>query len=143
MDEHEPTAKTLRIKDGDGVAADLIALSTNVITMEENPAARAARGVAVTGGRILGLVGEDGIEHLRGPETVIHDFGDRPVLPGFVDVHAHTEVACRSMHGTVDCRAPECHTISDVLEALTEAAGRERESDWLVGQANLFFDRKL
>ena len=101
------------------------------------------RGVAVADGRILELVGEDGIEHLRGSKTVVHDFGNRPLLPGFIDVHAHTEVACRSMHGTVDCRAPACQSVNDVLEALTEARRKERGSDWLVGQANLFFDRKL
>ena len=74
---------------------------------------------------------------------MIDDVGARPLLPGFVDVHAHVEVACRAAYGTVDCRAPECSTVDDVLEALRAGLDAGRESGWIVGQANLFFDRKL
>jgi predicted amidohydrolase YtcJ len=123
--------------------ADLIVLSSNVLTLDDSSDAGRVRGVAIAEGKILELVGEAGIESLRGPNTVVHDVGARRLLPGFVDVHAHTEVACRSAHGTVDCRAPECAKVDDVLEALSQASREKARGDWVVGQANLFFDRKL
>jgi predicted amidohydrolase YtcJ len=70
------------------------------------------------------------------------DFGRRPILPGFVDPHAHAEVACLSNH-LVDCRAPRNQSISDVLDTLSTHAGQTPRGGWLVAQANLFFDQKL
>src|SRR3546814_18169861 len=64
-------------------------------------------------------------------------------MPGFVDVHAHAEVVCRTAFRTVDCRAPECSTVSDVADALLAGTVDLEPGEWLVGQANLFFDRKL
>jgi predicted amidohydrolase YtcJ len=52
-------------------------------------------------------------------------------------------VACRATWGTVDCRAPECSTVEEVLEVLRAGLDADRPEGWLVGQANLFFDRKL
>ena len=123
--------------------ADTIVLSRNVIPLDVAARDPEARGLAIRDGRILAVLREDAIEAHRGPQTAVHDIGDRPLLPGFIDVHAHVEVACRAAHGTVDCRAPECGSIDDVLSTLSEAAAGERDSPWLVGQANLFFDRKL
>jgi predicted amidohydrolase YtcJ len=128
---------------GAGGAPDLILVSDRVITMaggEQPPAGPGA--VAVAAGRVQGVLRRDEVESARGPETEVRDVGARPVLPGFVDVHAHSEVACRAAYGTVDCRAPECGKVDDVLDALR--AGLEtHDGGWLVGQGNLFFDRKL
>jgi predicted amidohydrolase YtcJ len=88
--------------------------------------------------RIITMAGGDD----AGAVTQVRDVGARPVLPGFVDVHAHSEVACRAAYGTVDCRAPECGKVDDVLEAL-RAGLEDHRGGWLVGQGNLFFDRKL
>jgi predicted amidohydrolase YtcJ len=72
------------------------------------------------------------------------DFGDRPVLPGFVDPHAHVEVAAAARYAMADCRAPTHRTIEDVLAELSEhAAARAGDDGWIVGQGNLFFDQKL
>ena len=71
------------------------------------------------------------------------DVGERPLLPGFIDVHAHSEVACRVAFSTVDCRAPGCRSVADVQDRLSQRAADTPAGDWIVGQANLFFDRKL
>jgi predicted amidohydrolase YtcJ len=123
-------------------APDRIVLSDALISME-GATADAMQGVAIRGDRIERLVTRAEVEDLRGPETVVDDVGRRPLLPGFVDVHAHVEVACRAAYGTVDCRAPECSSVADVLEALRTGLEAGRETGWIVGQANLFFDRKL
>jgi predicted amidohydrolase YtcJ len=121
-------------------APDLILVSDRVIPIEGEPGPGA---VAVRGGRIHRVLRRDEVEGARGQGTEVRDVGARPVLPGFVDVHAHAEVACRASYGTVDCRAPECSTVEEVLEVLREGLDADRPEGWLVGQGNLFFDRKL
>lgn len=96
--------------------------------------------VLVRGGRIVEVARGVSAHSLGAGEVV--DVGDKPVLPGFVDPHAHSEVLARTEALTVDCRAPRCRDIPAVVAALREGLGRARDG-WLVGQANLFFDRKL
>ncbi|MBT2903324.1 amidohydrolase [Streptomyces sp. McG8] len=121
--------------------AELVLISDQVIRMTEGepmgPGFVAVRdGVVVATGPK-----EDAGAHI-GPGTRVHDVGGRPVMPGFVDVHAHMEVAARTHYQTVDCRAPRCGSVADVLATL-RAHLDEAVDGWLVGQANLFFDQKL
>jgi predicted amidohydrolase YtcJ len=122
------------------MAADLILASSRILRMSDSQ--ERCDAIAVKDGRIQALLSADEIESARGPETEVRDVGDHPILPGFIDVHAHVEVACRVAFATVDCRAPACETVGDVLEKLSAAIDSARDG-WLVGQANLFFDRKL
>lgn len=121
---------------------ETVLLGGRVITMQPD-AADHWDGVVVRGDRIIRLIRRaDAAAHAeRGAEII--DLGQRTLMPGFVDVHAHAEVVCRTAHNTVDCRAPECATIEDVLDALSTQAVPEDVTPWIVGQANLFFDRKL
>jgi predicted amidohydrolase YtcJ len=120
--------------------ADTILLGGRVISMQPDASDR-FQGVVVRGDRIVRLIERGQVDQFCGPDTKVVDLGLRPLLPGFVDVHAHAEVVCRTSYGTVDCRAPECGTVAEVQDAL--ASGRQGEGEWIVGQANLFFDRKL
>jgi hypothetical protein len=119
---------------------DLVVLSKRLMTM----AADGARhdGFAVSNGIVSKYVTAEDVPELIASGARVVDVGDAPVLPGFVDVHAHAEVAARASFGTVDCRAPECRTVDQVLAALSDGVA-SRRTDWVVGQANLFFDRKL
>jgi predicted amidohydrolase YtcJ len=122
--------------------ADTVILGGRVITMHPD-ATQDAHGVAIKGDRILRLIKREQLDEVCGPGTKVIDLGDRPLLPGFVDVHAHSEVVCRTTFGTVDCRAPECDSIDDVCAALRAEVARQEPGQWVVGQGNLFFDRKL
>lgn len=122
-------------------AEEKLVLARRVITMERD-AATDWEGVLVRGDRIVRLVRRSERAGLDDGTREIIDLGDRILMPGFVDVHAHAEVVCRTAYRTVDCRAPECDTIPAVLDALS-AAEPGGSADWIVGQANLFFDRKL
>jgi predicted amidohydrolase YtcJ len=125
----------------DPTPADVIVLAGRVITMAgTDPAGPAA--IAVQDGKVLAVVSRQDADKYTGPDTRIVNAGSRTVMPGFVDPHAHSEVAARTLYLTVDCRAPECATIPDVLARLTEALPHARDG-WIVGQANLFFDQKL
>ncbi|ART71489.1 hypothetical protein BTO20_25690 [Mycobacterium dioxanotrophicus] len=70
------------------------------------------------------------------------DLGAKVLMPGFVDPHAHAEVAAKAAYSMVDVRAPGCSTVADVLDTLRDNLDKTRDG-WLVGQANLFFDQKL
>ncbi|MFD9664314.1 amidohydrolase [Rhodococcus sp. NPDC059968] len=106
----------------------------NVRTM--NTAAPTASMVRIDGAHITGT-GSDR------PIGAVLDAGSRTVLPGFVDVHAHVEVASVLAATTVDIRVPLCRTVSDVLERLHAALADVEDGDWLIGRANLFYDYKL
>ena len=121
--------------------AETVVLAGRVITMERD-AATDWEGVLLRGERIVRLVRRSERAGLDDGTREIIDLGDRVLMPGFVDVHAHAEVVCRTAYRTVDCRAPECDTIPAVLDVLSTAEPGG-PSDWIVGQANLFFDRKL
>lgn len=99
------------------------------------------QGVVVSGERIERLVRREDVRDVD-PGRII-DLGDATIMPGFVDVHAHSEVVCRTAFKTVDCRAPECASVNAVNDALLSGEKELDQNEWLVGQANLFFDRKL
>jgi predicted amidohydrolase YtcJ len=124
------------------IPADVIVVSERVLTIHPDTSP-AIEAVAIKGKRIQRLLKRAEIGDVVGPQTRIVDVGKRTVMPGFVDPHAHVEVACRASHGTVDCRAPECATIEDILEALSAKAANTPKGRWVVGQGNLFLDRKL
>ncbi len=121
---------------------ETVLLGGRVLTMQPG-AATDWEGVVVKGNRIIRLIRRaEASDHAASGADII-DLGTRTLMPGFVDVHAHAEVVCRTAHNTVDCRAPECTNIADVLDALTSRAVPADVTPWIVGQANLFFDRKL
>lgn len=122
--------------------ADVIIASRRVLTMHPGTSSE-IEAVAIKGKRIQRLLKRSEIPELTGPDTRLVDVGNRPVLPGFVDPHAHVEVACRASHGTVDCRAPECGTVDQIVDSLSQKAATTRKGEWVVGQGNLFLDRKL
>ncbi|WP_240545092.1 amidohydrolase [Sinorhizobium fredii] len=117
-----------------------VVLGGGVITCEDGSRPD-WQGVVISGDRIERLVRRDDVAGLDGYQ--VEDLGDATLMPGFVDVHAHAEVVCRTAFRTIDCRAPECSSVEDVSDALIAGATDLDPGEWLVGQANLFFDRKL
>lgn len=97
-------------------------------------------GVVVQDGLIQAVLPAAELDSVSGARTV--DFGARVLMPGFVDPHAHAEVAAKASFGMVDVRAPGCRDVAAVLDTLRADLGRARDG-WLVAQANLFFDQKL
>lgn len=122
--------------------ADLIIASRRILTMQSGTSGE-IEAVAIKGNRIMRLLRRSEMAEVTGPQTRVIDVGNRPVMPGFVDPHAHVEVACRSSYGTVDCRAPECSSVDDIIDRLSQKAATTPKGQWIVGQGNLFLDRKL
>ncbi len=126
-----------------GPSADLIVASRRIYTMADGARGALDGGVVVGDGVIQELVPRDQLDSRRAENTRVIDVEERPVLPGFVDPHAHVEVACRAAYGTVDIRAPECSNVADIQDRLAAALPDAEATGWVVAQANLFFDRKL
>jgi predicted amidohydrolase YtcJ len=102
-----------------------------------------AEAVAVADGRITAVGDRSIAEARRAAGDAVLDFGDRAILPGFIDPHVHVEVSCRVRAMTVDCRAPNCGSVADIIDALRDGLWRAEETGFLEGQANLFLDQKL
>lgn len=124
-----------------GLVADLVVYANAVLTMgavePQGPTA-----VVVRDGLIVTVLPVAEANRYVGPRTRVLDAGDRTIMPGFVDPHAHAEVASRVTSETVDCRAPGRASIDDVCDTLRGALPDARDG-WVVAQANLFFDQKL
>ncbi|AKS30708.1 amidohydrolase [Mycolicibacterium goodii] len=114
---------------------------------------RSEHVLTLTGDESDGLAGvliRDGLIEavLRGAEldsvtdVRVVDLGARTLMPGFVDPHAHAEVAAKADYAMVDVRAPGCGSVAEVLDTLRAHLGDARDG-WLVAQGNLFFDQKL
>lgn len=116
--------------------------STNLITFSYRDRIRSGY-VKVANGRIAAVVRRGELTASDRTPIRVLDAGDRPVMPGFIDVHAHVEVAARVLYTHVDVRVPRCQTVSDVLDALRDGIGRKQFDGWLLAQGNLFMDRKL
>jgi hypothetical protein len=124
-------------------AVDTVLVSRRIVPMRAGRDEVLDGAIAVAGDRIDRIVGRDEVEALAAAGARVIDVGERSLLPGFVDPHAHVEVACRASHGTVDVRAPEVGCIADLQARLAEALPDADRTGWVIGQGNLFYDRKL
>jgi predicted amidohydrolase YtcJ len=101
------------------------------------------QAVAIVGDRIEAVGGRDVADSYRRQGATVLDFGDRAILPGFVDPHVHLEEGSLALSQMVDCRVPRCRSVGDVLETLSQARATLPADGWLIAQANLFWDQKL
>ena len=62
--------------------------SRKLISMARDPG-RDDNAVAVKGGSILEVGPRGRVDGALGDGVATYDFGDRPIMPGFVDVHVH------------------------------------------------------
>lgn len=72
-------------------AADQIFLSKTIYTMDSVDTT--VEAVAVRDGKIVGLGSRSDLIKITGPKTRVIDFGNRVMLPGFVEPHMHSSFA--------------------------------------------------
>lgn len=124
---------TLAAADAAAAAPEAI-YTGRIITMD--PARPDATAVAVAGGRIV-AVGGDEVLARRAPTTRVVELGRRAMLPGFIDAHGHL-TAIAAYIGFVNLAPPPAGPVRDI-EAL-QAALRQRIAEerippgqWVVG----------
>lgn len=76
----------------DKICADKILLSNNIFTGESKETFNG--GIAVKGYHIIGVADREEIKKYIGKTTVVYDFGDKLLLPGFCDSHVHLLMGC-------------------------------------------------
>ena len=58
-----------------------------IVTMDDK--GTVAEAVAVKDGKIMFVGSIDDVKKYAGPETVVHDYGENAIYPGFIDGHSH------------------------------------------------------
>ena len=72
--------------------ADKILLSNSIFTGESKETI--GGGIAVKGYHIIGVGSREEIQKFVGNDTVVYDFGDKLLMPGFCDSHIHLLMGC-------------------------------------------------
>jgi predicted amidohydrolase YtcJ len=77
-------------------------------------------------------------------DVEVLELGDAPVVPGFVDPHIHLEQSASASYGSVDCQVELTDSVDAILDQLREHRDMADARDgWLIGQSNLFMDRRI
>jgi predicted amidohydrolase YtcJ len=100
-----------------------------------------AQALAIRDGRVVAVGRRSDVPGWRGEATAVHDHGDRVLIPGFNDTHAHLDSV-----GLVSLR-PSLHA-ADSVEAIArrvaELAALTPRGEWVVtgpiGRAPFYFD---
>lgn len=74
-------------------------------------------------------------------EPRVLDFGERSLLPGFIDTHAHSVTGVIGVDEMVDC-VNTCNSIDDMQQQLRDHIGEVGESGWLVARGLLMLDQR-
>jgi predicted amidohydrolase YtcJ len=121
-----------------GGHADYI-LCGRVVTLDGKSSI--AEALAVAGGKILAVGDRDSVLKRRQAGTVVHDFGDAAIIPGFNDTHAHMDAPGMQ---TIWPSLSGARSVSDVLQRIRELAARTPAGEWIVtmpvGEPPLYFD---
>ncbi|AOR30326.1 amidohydrolase [Streptomyces fodineus] len=105
--------------------ADLLFTGGPVLT----PEGRSATAVAVTGGRIT-AVGGDELRELAGPGTEVVELAGRLLLPGFQDAHIHPVPAGLEL---AQCDLSGRATAAETVAAVRAYADTHPEREWILG----------
>jgi predicted amidohydrolase YtcJ len=77
-------------------------------------------------------------------DAVVVDFGQRTLMPGFIDPHVHAEILSTAVYAAVGVHGPECASIDDIVEKLrANVDAAARRGGWLVGDGNMAQELRL
>jgi predicted amidohydrolase YtcJ len=94
-----------------------------------NPDAPTVEAIATSGGRIVALGCRADVLARYGRTSEVHDFGDRTVLPGFVDPHMHSNFS--GLRPWLDISPFTTQDLDEARAKLVEAAQKVAPGGWL------------
>ena len=112
------------------LVANLILKNANVITMAPGPPS--AELVAIKGGKILLVAGNDDLESVRGAGTKVIDCQGKTVVPGFNDAHCHIFSFIRKRL-SLDLSPSSVSSIADIKAVIHHQAEKTPPGKWLTG----------
>ncbi len=108
-------------------AADTILKSSVIYTVaSEDPV---SGGVAIKDGKILAVGSEEDMKQYTGDETEVVDYGDKMIMPGFVDAHTHSMIE-PSVIGVDVTFIPD---MNDATKAVQAYLDENPDTDFIVG----------
>jgi predicted amidohydrolase YtcJ len=109
-----------------GEEPDLILHHGKIVTVDKQFTIHQA--LAVRGGKILRVGGNEEILKTKGAQTQLVDLEGKTVLPGLIDSHVHPNGACMI---EFDHPIPEMETIADVLAYIKSRAKVLSKGEWI------------
>ena len=97
-------------------------------------------GVAVGGNIILGIFREPELSTYNGPDTKVIDYGDKLIMPGFIDSHTHTGLAMDFEDETYCIDIGAASTFPEIMEMMKEWGARHPEADVVFATNYNFFN---
>ena len=114
------------------VTADLILLNGKIITVDAQDTI--GQAVAIAGGRILKVGGDQEIAALAGPQCRTIDLKGKTVTPGLIDSHYHLMYYGQQFWPSyLNIREPEVHGKADLLRVVGERAQQLNKGEWISG----------
>ena len=112
-----------------GRPADLVVTASRIYTVD--PARPLIQAFAVRGGRVVFTGSTAEAMTLRGPATRVMDLGNRTVIPGMVDAHAHLSSLGQAL-ATVDLTGT--HSYEEIIARVVARARTARPGEWIRGR---------
>jgi len=109
--------------------ADLIVTASRIYTVD--PARPLVQAFAARGGRVVFVGSAAEAMTLRGPATRLMDLGQRTVIPGMVDAHAHLTSLGQAL-ATVDLTGT--HSYEEVVARVAARARTVPRGEWIRGR---------
>jgi hypothetical protein len=112
--------------------AELVVKNAKIVTMDHD--AQVAEAMAVRDGKILAVGSDADIASCAGEQTRVLDLGEKTILPGLIDVHAHAiEWAKGILRDEIDANFPKVRTVADIVEKVRQRAEAGEPGEWIVG----------
>ena len=97
-------------------------------------------GVAVEANKILGVFPKSVLNNYIGPNTKVHDYGNKLIMPGFIDSHTHTGLAMDFEDETYCVDISTGHTFKDIMRLMHEFGAKYPDNPVVYGINFNFFN---
>lgn len=111
------------------LTADAVYVNGKVVTMDA--AGHVVQALAIRDGKILATGTNKFVKRYADSATKVVDLKGRTVLPGFIDNHAHPQIAIR-MQTYLDAHFSVVPSLAVMLEKLSERAKATPPGDWVI-----------
>ncbi len=109
--------------------ADTVLINADVITM--NKQIPQAQALAIKGGRVVKVAGNEEIKPWMGSNTKVVDLDGRTVVPGFIDAHAHM-ITLGQPFQWLDLR--DASSIGEIRRKLRATVKQTERGKWIQGR---------
>src|SRR2546423_11024914 len=110
------------------IVADTVLVGGKIVTVDDR--FTIAQAVALKSERIVAVGSTAEIEKFKGPATRVLDLGQRTVIPGLIDNHAHFMRAAEYWHREVRLDGITSH--NEALGLIKEKAVQSKPGEWVV-----------